>query len=114
MAGRTFSATPVTSGKAPDELDELATGEPVAAVEARYDGGGYGRFKEEVADAVVALLEPIQERYARLRSDPGELQRLLAVGAEKARANSEPTLRTMYERMGFVTPVRGTGADGAA
>jgi PAS domain-containing protein len=43
-----------------------------------------------------------QERYRDLRSDERELQRLLAVGAEKARRASEPTLEAMYERMGFV------------
>jgi len=51
---------------------------------------------------VIALVEPIQARYRELREDPGELARLLAVGAEKARAASAPTLAQMYERMGFV------------
>jgi tryptophanyl-tRNA synthetase len=86
------------------ELMSVATGESFAAIEARYDGSGYGQFKTDVADAVVALLEPIQARYTELRSDEGELHRLLAVGAEKARTASAPTLETMYERMGFVRP----------
>ena len=90
------------------EIMTVATGDPIAAVEARFDGQGYGAFKADVAEAVVALLEPIQRRYDELRSDPGELLRLLAVGAEKARAASEPTLRAMYERMGFVVPARGS------
>jgi tryptophanyl-tRNA synthetase len=51
---------------------------------------------------VVDLLAPIQERYAALRADEGELLRLLGVGADKARAASAPTLEAMYERMGFV------------
>jgi tryptophanyl-tRNA synthetase len=46
----------------------------------------------------------MQERYAELRADEGELRRLLAIGAEKARETSAPTLRQMYERMGFVAP----------
>jgi tryptophanyl-tRNA synthetase len=82
----------------------VATGESPEAIEARYDGSGYGRFKGDVAEAVIALLEPIQARYTELRSDPGELARLLALGAAKAREASAPTLRTMYERMGFVLP----------
>jgi tryptophanyl-tRNA synthetase len=81
----------------------VATGESADAIEARYDGSGYGQFKSDVADAVVALLEPIQARYAELRSDPAELARLLAVGAGKAREASEPTLAAMYDRMGFVS-----------
>jgi tryptophanyl-tRNA synthetase len=84
------------------EIMSVATGSPVAALESRYDGAGYGQFKEDVGDAVVALLEPIQERYRTLRADERELQRLLAVGAEKARRASEPTLEAMYDRMGFV------------
>ena len=51
---------------------------------------------------MVALLEPIQRRFREVRDDRGELQRLLALGAEKARAASQPTLDAMYERMGFV------------
>src|SRR3954454_15824579 len=84
------------------EIMSVATGESVVELERRYDGFGYGQFKEDVGEAVVALLTPIQERYRELRADERELQRLLAVGAEKARRASEPTLEAMYERMGFV------------
>jgi tryptophanyl-tRNA synthetase len=52
----------------------------------------------------VSALEPIQARYAELRADPAELQRLLRVGAEKAREASAPTLTKMYDAMGFVAP----------
>jgi tryptophanyl-tRNA synthetase len=86
------------------DIMTVATGEPAEAIEARYDGSGYGQFKQDVAEAVVEVLGPIQERYSELRADEGELKRLLAVGAEKARATAEPTLRAMYERMGFVLP----------
>ena len=89
------------------EIMSVATGEPIAAIESRYDGAGYGLFKEDVGEAVVALLDPIRERYDALRADSRELQRLLAVGAEKARKESEPTLAVMYERMGFVLPHNG-------
>jgi len=84
------------------EIMTVATGEEGDAIEARYDGGGYGQFKSDVADAVIALLEPIQARYHEFRDDPAELARLLATGADKARAASAPTLVQMYERMGFV------------
>jgi tryptophanyl-tRNA synthetase len=82
----------------------VATGETPEAIESRYDGSGYGQFKNDVAEAVVALLEPIQARYAELRGDPGELSRMLGAGAAKARAASAPTLAAMYDRMGFVLP----------
>ncbi|HSC73564.1 MAG TPA: tryptophan--tRNA ligase [Gaiellaceae bacterium] len=83
------------------ELMTVVTGDSIPDVEARYDGSGYGQFKSDVADAIVSVLEPIQARYAELRSDVAELQRLLQMGAEKARASSAPTLSLMYERLGF-------------
>jgi tryptophanyl-tRNA synthetase len=82
----------------------VATGQSPDEIEASYDGTGYGDFKGAVAEAVIELVAPIQARYAELRADPAELQRLLEVGAEKARASSGPTLAQMYERMGFTRP----------
>ncbi len=79
----------------------VATGETPEAIESRFSDAGYGTFKEAVGEAVVELLTPIQERYRALREDETELHRLLAIGAEKARAASAPTLETMYDRMGF-------------
>jgi tryptophanyl-tRNA synthetase len=84
------------------DIMSVASGETPETIEARYDSGGYGQFKADVAEAVIALLEPIQARYRELRGDPGELARLLRVGADKARETSAPTLAAMYERMGFV------------
>jgi len=86
------------------DIMSVATGEAPEEIEARYDGAGYGQFKADVAEAVVALVEPIQERYYALRSDAAELQRLLGIGADKAREASAPTLAALYERMGFVRP----------
>ena len=86
------------------EIMSVATGDAISELEARYDGSGYGRFKEDVGEAVVQLLVPIQERYQQLRADEAELKALLARGDEKAREVSAPTLEQMYERMGFVRP----------
>ena len=86
------------------EIMSVATGEPIPELESRYDGGGYGPFKNDVAEALVALLDPIRSRYDELRGDVAELQRLLGQGADKARETSTPTLEQMYERMGFVRP----------
>jgi tryptophanyl-tRNA synthetase len=84
------------------EILSVATGRPIQEVEQGYDGKGYGDLKTDVGEAVVELFRPVQERYAELRTDEGELRRLLEIGAEKARATSAPTLHQMYERMGFV------------
>jgi tryptophanyl-tRNA synthetase len=88
------------------EILSVATGETFAQIEARYDGKGYGDLKGDVAEAVVELLRPLQDRYAALRSDPGELERILGVGAAKATETVRPTIEAMYERMGFIRPAR--------
>jgi tryptophanyl-tRNA synthetase len=89
------------------EIMSVATAETIEALEKRFDGSGYGDLKEAVGEAVVALLSPIRERFEALRADERELQRLLAVGAEKARRASEPTLEQMYDHMGFAKPEAG-------
>jgi tryptophanyl-tRNA synthetase len=86
------------------EIMAVATGMNPSDIESRYDGTGYADFKADVGEAVVALLDPIQERYRELRADDAELRRLLAVGAEKAREASAPTLAAMYDKMGFARP----------
>ena len=84
------------------DIMTVATGESPEAIEARYDSGGYGQFKADVAEAVIALFEPIQARFHEIRGDTAELTRLLGVGADKAREISAPTLAQMYAHMGFV------------
>ncbi len=86
------------------DIFAVAAGEEPEAIESRYDGSGYGQFKSDVAEAVVEVVVPIQQRYSELRADDAELHRLLAQGADKAHEESAPTLEAMYERMGFVRP----------
>jgi tryptophanyl-tRNA synthetase len=86
------------------EIMAVATGEAPEAIEDRYDGQGYGQFKTDVAEAVIAFLEPARLRYEELSKDPGELEHMLRIGAEQAAAAAAPTLEAMYERMGFVRP----------
>src|SRR6186997_25264 len=83
------------------DILSVASGRTPVEIEAHYGDSGYGQFKQDVGEAVVELLTPVQERYAELRADEGELLRLLALGADKARAASKPTLARMYEAMGF-------------
>jgi tryptophanyl-tRNA synthetase len=86
------------------EIMQVATGEPIGAIEERYRDAGYGAFKTDVGEAVVALLDPIRTRYEELRADEPELRRVLAIGAERATAAASTTLEAMYDRMGFVLP----------
>jgi tryptophanyl-tRNA synthetase len=85
-------------------LDILAatTGRSIAELELEYEGHGYGDFKKDVADAVVERLTPIRARTLELLEDPAELDRLLAIGAEKASERAERMLRTAYDRVGFI------------
>jgi tryptophanyl-tRNA synthetase len=86
------------------EIMSVATGRGIPKIEAEFDGSGYGAFKGAVAEAIVDLLTPIGERYAKIRADEPELLRLLARGADKAREVSAPTLAATYKRMGFARP----------
>lgn len=86
------------------DILSVATGRTPGEIEVAYEHTGYGPFKADVADAVVEMIAPVRSRYLELRADEGELTRLLARGAERARAAAAPTLGAMYERMGFVMP----------
>ncbi|MCA2213864.1 tryptophan--tRNA ligase [Jidongwangia harbinensis] len=72
----------------------------------QYDGRGYGDLKKDLADAVVNFVKPVQERTRAYLEDPGYLDKVLAVGAEKARAVSAGTLETAYRNVGFLPPAR--------
>jgi tryptophanyl-tRNA synthetase len=74
-------------------------------VEREFDAGGYGAFKQAVADAVVAYLAPVRERYQEVRADENRLEQTLAEGADKARAIASETLANVRKAMG-VGPVR--------
>lgn len=84
------------------QIYELFTGQSRSAIEAHFAGKGYGALKSDVAEAVVEGLRPIRERYDALIADPAELDRILAIGAEQARAVAEPKVREMMEKVGFV------------
>ena len=69
-----------------------------------YAGKGYGDLKKDLAEVLVEWVRPIQERTRTFLDDPAQLDKLLAIGAEKARSVAEATLRTVYDRVGFLAP----------
>ena len=75
------------------------------AIETEFEGSGYGDFKAAVAEAVFEWLAPVRERYEALRADEGELERILDVGAGKAREIATATLTDVRDAMG-VGPAR--------
>ncbi|WP_274363905.1 tryptophan--tRNA ligase [Paenibacillus thermotolerans] len=83
------------------EIYSIFAKTPISELESRYEGQGYGAFKKDLAEAVVAVLEPIQTKYRDIRAS-GELHTLLKKGAEKAASVADVTLAKAMERMGFV------------
>ena len=80
------------------------SGRTIDDLVAAHAGKGYGDLKKDLAAVIAEFVRPIQERTRGYLDDPGQLDKLLAIGAEKARAVSSVTLRTVYERIGFLAP----------
>ncbi|GGM24955.1 tryptophan--tRNA ligase [Paraliobacillus quinghaiensis] len=76
------------------------TGESIEELEAKYAGVGYGQFKQDTANAVINLLEPIQERYHALKQST-ELDDILDKGAEKAALTANKTIAKAKKAMGL-------------
>jgi tryptophanyl-tRNA synthetase len=79
-----------------------ASGRSLESIAQEYDGQGYGRFKQAVADAVVATLEPVQARYREIRDDTEGLRRVLRDGAQRASARADATLARVHDVLGFI------------
>ncbi|OCW96860.1 tryptophan--tRNA ligase [Alishewanella sp. HH-ZS] len=80
------------------------TGKTVAALEAEYEGKMYGHLKGDVADAVIALLEPVQQKFRDIRADQTLMQQVMREGAAKAREHASRTLAAVNAAVGFVAP----------
>ncbi|MDF2178669.1 tryptophan--tRNA ligase [Aliiglaciecola sp. CAU 1673] len=78
------------------------TGKSIESLVPEYEGKMYGHLKGDVADAVVALVEPIQAKYQALRQDQGEMNRIMHEGALKAQERAARTLAHVYEAVGFI------------
>ena len=78
------------TGKSPEEL------------QTSYEGKQYGQLKVETAEIVLEALRPIREKSQNYLSDRGELDRILATGAERASKRAARTLKAVYEAIGFI------------
>lgn len=87
-------------------IQSALTGKPVDELVAGYEGQGYGALKVDTADALEAFTTPLRARYDELMSDRGELEAILARGAERARGIAEPLLADVYDKVGFLAPRR--------
>jgi tryptophanyl-tRNA synthetase len=87
----------IYSGLSGRSIDDLVTA---------YEGKGYGDLKKDLAVVVADFVRPIQERTKGYLDDPAQLDKLLGIGAEKARSVATITLRNVYDRIGFLAPAK--------
>lgn len=85
------------------EIYSVFTGKTISETEAHFANEGYGTFKKEIAEAVITVLEPIQQRFHDIVNSD-ELTQILRDGAERAAAVANQTLQTAKQNMGFLMP----------
>ena len=78
--------------------------EPVAILEAKYQGSGYGGFKKDLAELVVARFAPIREKTERILADEAALDRVLADGAARAHRVAGQTMAAVRDHIGLLKP----------
>jgi tryptophanyl-tRNA synthetase len=83
------------------EIMGAVQGKKPSEVAADFAGQRYGDLKVAVAEAVVAYLSPVRERYLELRDNEDRIEEMLAAGAEKARAIARVTIEEVRDRMGI-------------
>ena len=79
-------------------------GQSKAEVLGEFRGQGFGRFKPALAERTIAALAPVSARLRELVADPAEIDRVLADGAERARALAAPILAETRRVVGFWRP----------
>ena len=77
------------------------SGKSMDEITAEFDGLGYGKFKDAVADCVIAALEPIQKRYDEISADKAYLQEVLTDGAQRAEAIAHKTMLKIRKKIGY-------------
>jgi len=80
------------------------SGESDEAMKAQFAGMRYGDLKKRVAEMTIAHLEPFQQRYRQITSDPGYLAGVLREGAGRVAPIANDTVHTVKQRMGLYVP----------
>lgn len=78
------------------------SGDSIKDVENRYEGIGYGKFKEDLAEVIIEGLRPIQKKYEDLMNNKEFLEKIYREGAERASLVANKTLRKVYKKVGFI------------
>lgn len=84
------------------ELMSAATGRDINELVEHFRGSMYGTFKAEAGEAVVAMLEPVQQRYKEIRGDEAYMREVLKKGAEAASERAQKTLDDVYRKIGYI------------
>ncbi|MER5862648.1 tryptophan--tRNA ligase [Kitasatospora sp. NPDC002040] len=87
-------------------IHSALSGQSIDQLVEHFDGKMYGALKTELAELFTDWVGPFQQRTKAYLDDPAELDRVLGLGAEKARAVASETLATVYDRIGFLPPKR--------
>ena len=87
-------------------IQSALTGESIDSLVEKYAGQGYGHLKVDTADALQEFTTPLKARYDELMTDRGELERILAQGAETAQEIAQPLVDAVYEKVGFLPRLR--------
>jgi len=83
-------------------LLSVFTGTSVPDLEVQYQGRGYGDLKKDLAEAFAAFVTPLQQQVAVYLDDPGELDRVLAAGAARARQVADGTVAAVFDKVGLL------------
>jgi tryptophanyl-tRNA synthetase len=83
-------------------IQAAITGKKPEEIVASYAGKMYGHLKVDTGDIVASAVGPIRERVREILADPAYLDGILKRGADRARERAEPTLRKVYDRVGFI------------
>ncbi len=78
-----------------------ATGKHIKDIEAEFADKGYGDFKAALADAVIAMLAPIQTKFNEYKKDPAELRKILDTGRDAASKLAGEKMKIVRERIGL-------------
>jgi tryptophanyl-tRNA synthetase len=78
-----------------------ATGITMKDLQAQYEGKGYGAFKADLADALIAMIKPIREKIEHYMSDPASIGKILDAGRSEAKALAEAKMKIVRERVGL-------------
>ena len=80
---------------------QAITGRSETEIMAEFEGKGYGQLKKQVAELVIATLEPIQQRYHQMASDPAYIEQVLKEGADRVRPIADNRLYVAQKNLGL-------------